>query len=280
MTDIGIITLLLFALTFVTSYRGFKDQSFYYKYTFEVDKILIYKDYKRLVTSGFLHINWMHLIFNMVSLYLFSFNVEAYLGGFKFLIVYFSGLIGGNLLSLFIHRYHSDYSAVGASSGVCAIIFASIALFPSMHIGLFFLPISFPAWAYGLGYVLFSIYAIRSRKDNVGHDAHLGGAIIGMIIALLMHPSSIVENYRPILLIITPAAIFLYVIITRPHLLFVDNNFFNRHYRNVTIDQKYNIAKHETQQEIDRILDKINTKGMASLTSKERKVLEEFAEKK
>lgn len=280
MSDIGIITLLLIALTFVISYRGFKDKSFYSKYTFEIDKILIYKDYKRLLTSGFLHISWMHLIFNMLSLYIFSSNVEAYLGSFKFLVIYFSGLIGGNLLSLFIHRYHDDYSSVGASGAVCAVIFASIALFPSMQIGFFLLPISFPAWVFGLGYVLFSIYAIRSRKDNVGHDAHLGGTIIGMVVALLMHPSSIRENYRPILLIITPAAVFLYIIITRPHLLFVDNNFFKRHYRNVTIDQKYNMAKHETQQEIDRILDKINTKGMASLTAKERKALEKFAEKK
>src|SRR5215204_4917611 len=106
----GFITLLIIIVTVILSYRGFRDHIFFEKYEFEVDKILLYKDYKRLVTSGFLHVNWLHLIFNMLSLYIFSGSIVGYLGPLKFLFIYFSSLIGGNLLALLIHKRDSAYS--------------------------------------------------------------------------------------------------------------------------------------------------------------------------
>ena len=145
MTGSGIISLLLIILTVLISYRGFKDHRFFENHTFEVEKVLLYKQYIRMVSSGFLHVNWMHLLLNMFSLLMFSGGLERYLGPFGFLLIYFSSLIGGNLLALLIHRNHGEYSAVGASGAVNGIIFASIALFPGMSIGLFLLPISMPA---------------------------------------------------------------------------------------------------------------------------------------
>src|SRR5215471_17998238 len=145
-----IISFLLILANVIVSYRGFKDSIFYNKYKFRVDAVLLYKDYKRLVTSGFLHVNWMHLIFNMVALYFFSGSLETYLHPVRFLIIYFLSLVGGDLLSLFIHRHDGDYDSVGASAGVNGVIYASIALFPGMHIGLLFIPIAIPAWLFGL----------------------------------------------------------------------------------------------------------------------------------
>lgn len=132
MTDTGIIGLILIIANIVFSYKGFTNETFFDGYKFEVDRILINKDYKRLVTSGFLHVSWTHLIFNMLSLYAFSGLIESNLGGLKFLIIYFVSLVGDDLLSLFVHRNHGDYNSVGASGAVCGIIFASIALFPGM----------------------------------------------------------------------------------------------------------------------------------------------------
>src|SRR5437764_2427325 len=175
------ISFVLIVINFLVSYKGFKDSTFYNKYSFRIDAIQ-YKDYKRLVTSGFLHVNWMHLIFNMLALYFFSGSLELYLGAVKFLLIYFLSLIGGDLLSLFIHRNDPDYDSVGASAGVNGIIFAAIALFPGMSLGLLFIPISIPGWLFGLVYVLYSIYGIRSRRNNIGHDAHLGGALVGLIV--------------------------------------------------------------------------------------------------
>ncbi len=279
MTNTGTVGLLLILLTVIFSYRGFISSSFFERYNFQVDKILIYKDYKRLLTSGFLHLNWTHLIFNMLGLLFFSSSLESFLGLLKFLLIYFGSLVGGNLLALFIHRNHKDYSAAGASGAISGVIFASIALFPGMSIGLFPLPIQLPGWIYGLLFILFSIYGIRSRKDNIGHDAHLGGALIGILLAVIIIPSALIENYPVILLITLPILLFLYLIISRPGFLLVDNFFFKAHKDFYSIDHKYNTAQKIKQSEIDRILDKINKRGMSSLTAKEKQALKEFSEK-
>ena len=278
MTDTGIIGLVLIIANFAFSYKGFKNQLFYDGYKFEVDKILINKDYKRLVSSGFLHVGWTHLIFNMLSLYAFSGEIESSLGGINFLIIYFVSLVGGDLLSLFVHRHHGDYSSVGASGAICGIIFASIALFPGMGIGFFGIPISIPGWIYGILYVLYSIYGIKSKKENIGHEAHLGGALIGMAVALIMVPSAFAYNYVTILLIAVPAIAFIYIIITRPHVLLVDNFFYKTHKNYYSVDHRYNEEKSNNQKELDKILDKISTKGMASLSRKEKEKLKQYAQ--
>src|ERR1043165_5872820 len=166
MSEIGIIGLLLVIINIIISYRGFNNGQFFDGYKYEVDAILIRKDYIRLLSSGFLHVDWRHLIFNMVSLYAFCGSVEFMLGPFNFLLIYFASLIGGDLLSLYIHRQHGDYSSVGASGAVCGVIFASIALFPGMVIGFFGLDLTVPAWIYGILFVLYSIYGIKSTKTN------------------------------------------------------------------------------------------------------------------
>jgi membrane associated rhomboid family serine protease len=279
MAGTGFISILIVILTVIISYRGFKDHAFLEKYTFEVEKILLYKQYIRLVSSGFLHVNWLHLIFNMFSLLMFSSGLENYLGFAGFLLIYFSSLVGGNLLALLIHKNHGSYSSVGASGAVNGIVFASIALFPGMKIGLFLLPISMPAWIYGLLFVGFSIYGIRSRRENVGHEAHLGGALVGMLVALLMVPSAIVNNYVPILILLVPTLAFIFIILKRPDLLMVQNLFYKRTHE-YSIDHRYNVQKAKKQFDIDQILEKIHKRGINSLTRKERQQLDEYSKKR
>jgi len=278
MTDTGIIGLLLIVVNLAFSYKGFTHDLFFERYKFEVDSILINKEYKRLVTSGFLHVSWMHLIFNMLSLYAFSSLIETNLGGLKFVMIYFASLVGGSLLSLFVHRNHSSFSSVGASGAVCGIVFASIALFPGLGIGFFGLPLSIPSWLYGIVYVLYSIYGIRSNKDNIGHEAHLGGALIGMAVALILEPSAFLENYLVILIIAVPAAAFIYLIITRPQLLLVDNFYFKTHKNYYSADHRYNEEKNRDQEGIDKILDKISKKGMDSLSKNEKQKLKQYSQ--
>lgn len=279
MNTIGIFSLVIIVANVIFSYRGFKSSSFYEKYKFEVERILLYKEYVRLISSGFLHVNWMHLIFNMLALYFFAGNVEAYLGQFAFLLIYFASLVGGNLLSLFIHRHHPDYSSVGASGAVNGIIFGAIAMNPNMSIGLLFIPIGIPAWIFGLIYVLVSIYGIRSKRNNIGHEAHLGGAMIGMIIAILLRPSALIQNPLPILLVALPAVGFIYFIVSRPNALLIDNHYYNKH-KYYNIDHRYNDEKINEQKEIDAILEKIHKRGMGSLTQKEKNKLKQFSKSK
>jgi len=279
MSDTGTIGLILLIANVFISYKGFTNEQFFNGYKFEVDKILLNKDYKRLITAGFLHVSWTHLIFNMLSLIFFSGSVESYLGGVQFLIIYLASLIGGNLFTLLLHKNHGDYNSVGASGAVCGIIFASIALFPGMGIGIFFIPFSIPGWLYGLLYVLYSIYGIKSKKGNIGHEAHLGGALIGMMVALIMEPYAFVDNYLTILIIAIPTVAFIYIIVSRPQYLLVDNLFFKTHPKAYNIDQRYNLDKSKRQHEIDRILDKISEKGIDHLTPAEKQKLKEHAKR-
>lgn len=271
------ISLILILINGFVSWKGFNDRNFYERYEFSIEKIKIYKQYYRLITSGFLHVNWMHLIFNMIALYFFSGAVEFFFGPLQFLLIYFASMVGGDLLSLFIHRYDNGYSSVGASGAVCGVIFASIAVFPGMKIGFFFIPVGIPAWVYGLAYVAYSIYGIRSRRDNVGHESHLAGALIGMLLAVAMFPAALTENYLTILAIALPCIIFIYIILTRPHVLLIDNQFFRTQKRYHSIDHRYNAEKLDKQKEVDRILEKISKRGMKSLTPKEKELLEQYS---
>jgi membrane associated rhomboid family serine protease len=275
----GFFALVIIVVTVLVSYKGFTNNRFFENYEFEVDRILIDKQYYRLVTHGFLHTGWLHLGFNMFSLYVFSPAVTMGLGTFYFLLIYFASLIGGGLLSLFIHRHHGNYSAVGASGATCGVLFASVALYPQMGIGMFPLPFTMPSWLYAMLFVGFSIYGIRSRKDNIGHDAHLGGALVGMLLALVLNPEAFLSNYGIILMIVVPTVIVVYIIIKRPELLFVDNLFYKNQKDFYSIDHRYNAEQADQQLEVDRILDKIGGSGMKSLTRKERETLKDYSKR-
>lgn len=271
------IAAIIILINFLVSYKGFKDRDFYRRYAFEIDAIKIQKDYKRFITSGFLHVNWTHLIFNMIALFLFSAGLESYIGSINFIIIYMAGLIGGDLLSLFIHRFDSGYSSVGASGAIMAVMFASIALMPGMRIGLFLLPIALPGWLFGLAYVLFSIYGIKSRSNNIGHDAHLGGGLAGMLTAIILNPSILAVNLITILIIALPAIAFILFIVYKPEALLIDNFFFKKkHY--LTIEDKYNLSKRNKQLQLDDLLEKIHKKGMNSLSKREKEFLEKYSQ--
>ena len=275
MIEHSFVTLLIVAVTFFISYKGFNNTLFKESYAFDVDKILVNKDYIRMVSSGFLHNSWMHLIFNMLVLFSFGGILESQLGGLKLLLIYFVSLVGGGLLELLIHKNHGDHTSVGASGAVNGIVFASIALFPDTGIGFFFLPLSIPSWVFGLAYVIFSIYGIKAKWGNSGHAAHLGGALIGMLIAIAMYPQVISVNYIPILLITIPTIAFILLIIYKPEILLLDSSAKKRTFR--SIDHDYNYKKAQEQADIDNILEKIHRKGMNSLSKKEREALEQYS---
>lgn len=215
----------------------------------------------------------------MFTLYAFSGSIEAYLGNIPFVVIYFSSLIGGDLFSLLVHRNHRDYSAVGASGAVSGIVFASIVLFPGMELSLFFMPIHIPGWLYGLIYVLYTIYGVKSKRDNIGHEAYLGGLVIGVIIALIMSPSAMIYNTFTVLIILIPAIGFILFVVLRPQALLIDNWFFKNYDEYISIDHWYNLEKAKRQKEIDAILDKISARGMNSLSESEKKKLEQYSKK-
>jgi membrane associated rhomboid family serine protease len=264
------LTILLIAVTCFISYRGIKNEFFLDQYSFNIEKVMIYKQYYRLVTSGFFHVNWLHLIINAFVLWSFGSGMEVAEGIPRYLVIFFTSLIGGNLLALLIHKHNESYSSVGASGAISGLIFASIALYPTLNI--FFLP----GWVFGIAYVLYTIYAIRSQRTDVGHAAHLGGALIGMTFALMMHPSALVNNWLPILAILVPGVALILIMLYKPEIILVDKS---DQVKQLTVDDRYNLSKFNEKQEVDRILEKINQKGMSSLTKKEKALLEEYSKR-
>ena len=274
----GAISILIMVVTVIFSAKAFTNRTLFARYAFDVERILVHRDYKRLVTSGLLHVSWLHLIFNMLTLHAFAGSLAMIVTWWQFLIIYLGSLVGGNLFALLIHKNHGDYTAVGASGAVSGLIFASMVIMPGMAIQLMGI-LTLPGWLYTLVFVGVSIYGIRSRRDNIGHEAHLGGGLIGMLIAIAMWPGQVIYNYVPILLITLPTIALILFIVKRPDALLVQNLFFRNHH-NYTVDDRYNISKRNRQEEIDRILEKIHKKGMGSLTRQEKQTLKEYSKLK
>ncbi len=188
--NIDIVTIVVILANVLASIKGFKDYSFFERYKFHIGSIKKGEQI-RILTSGFLHVDVTHLLFNMLTLYFFAPIVVTYFGSVKFLIIYLISLVAGNLLSMSFHKNENHYSAVGASGAVTGILYAAILLQPDMRLGFFFVPIPIPAYIFGIGYLLYSIYGMRNRVGNIGHTAHFGGAIGGYLMTLLFFPSLI-----------------------------------------------------------------------------------------
>ena len=197
----GVFLWAIIAANVIISYIGFKDPYFYRKYMFHVGSIRA-GEQVRVITSGFLHADEMHLAFNMLTLYFFAPYVYVELGNFSFLLIYFASLIFGSLLTLVFHGNEYSYSAVGASGAVTGILYSAILLEPRISIYGFI-----PGYLFGMIYLLYSIYGMKSRRDNIGHTAHFGGAIGGYGITLINHPILFQENTYEVVLLAIPIII-------------------------------------------------------------------------
>jgi membrane associated rhomboid family serine protease len=187
------------------SYKGFNDLSFFRKYEFHIGSIRSGEQI-RMLSSGFLHVDMAHLIFNMLTLYFFAPVVMGYLGEFSFVLIYFGSLVFGSLLTMIFHKNDYSYRAVGASGAVTGVLYSAILLKPDMMLGIFFI-IPMPAYLFGILYLLYSIYGMKAKNDNIGHTAHFGGAIGGYLITLVMNPQLLLDHTLMVVLLAIPIAI-------------------------------------------------------------------------
>ena len=202
----NIILIAIIVLNILISYKGFNDIVFFRKYEFHIGSIRAGEQI-RMISSGFLHADIMHLAFNMYTLYLFAPVIYTFLGDFSFLAIYLISLVFGSLLTFYFHKNNYSYRAIGASGAVTGILYAAILLQPDMGLYLFFIPIAIPAYIFGIGYLLYSIYGMKAKNDNIGHTAHFGGAIGGYVITLIKVPSMFTENLLMVLLLAIPIVI-------------------------------------------------------------------------
>ena len=180
------LTLLFIAVTVVVSWLAFQNPRL-------LDRLILWPpavrrgQVDRLLTHGFIHADWSHLLFNMITLFFFGRLAERVVVGLAgpatFVLFYVSAIVVAILPSYLRHRGDPRYRSLGASGAVSAVLFASILLDPWM---LIFIPIPVPAILYGIGYVGWSWWADRNSADGVNHNAHLSGAIYGVLFMLLM----------------------------------------------------------------------------------------------
>lgn len=272
---------IIIGVTLWLSYQGFQNPTFFNKNLFNPREVLVHRDWFRMITSGFLHVNWMHFGFNMYALYTFSVNLisPAYFNEIEFATMYLITMVAGNALALYIHRNHSDYRAVGASGAVSGVIYASIVLEPYGGIGLIFLPgLYIPSWIFGVLFILYTIFGIKSQHGNIGHEAHLGGAIAGLVLTVAYFYNVYEFNYWIIAALLVPTLIFLYVMVKHPVLLMSGKT--KKMFTPVNGSGKkkeINGLSPERQRELDRLLEKVEREGMGSLSLGERIRLDELS---
>lgn len=199
---IDLVLIVMIAINAIVSFKGFNDESFFRKYEFHIGSIRAGEQY-RMFTSAFLHGDIMHLAFNMVTLYFFAPVVIYTLGVIGFLLVYFTSLICGSLLTLYFHKNDYSYRAIGASGAVIGVLFSSILINPDMSINFI------PGYIFGVIYLLFSIYGMKSKAGNIGHTAHFGGAIGGFLITLTRMPNILYDNTLVVMFLAAPIVVLL-----------------------------------------------------------------------
>ena len=199
------IAIFIIGLNIYLSYKGFNDPVFFDKYKFNPSYIK--KGEKiRYISSAFLHVDTTHLIVNMFTLYFFIDSVIYRVGSISFLIIYFASLIFGNWITYRINQNKLNYNAVGASGAVMGVVYSAILLNPDMTLIFFIIPM--PGYLFGLGYLFYSIYSMNSVNDNIGHEAHLGGAIAGFFTTILISPMVLLTNIFTVFILLIPIIYF------------------------------------------------------------------------
>lgn len=192
------------------SIKALNDAYFFSKYEFRIGAIAA-GEQLRMLTSGFLHADFMHLAFNMFTLYFFAPTVLAHINDMYFVFLYLGSLVGGNLLTLYFYKNNPGYRAVGASGAVMGVVYAAILLEPNMSLYFYFIPIPIPGYVFGVGYLLYSIYGMKNKRDNIGHAAHFGGAIMGYLLIIMQDLSILTTNTKMVVLLLIPIAVLWYM---------------------------------------------------------------------
>ncbi|MCY7355786.1 MAG: rhomboid family intramembrane serine protease [Lysobacter sp.] len=186
------ITYVLIGVTVLVSWMAFNNRQL-------LDRLILWppaidrkKQYDRLLTHGFIHADWMHLLFNMITLYSFGQAMETFyverIGLLGYLGFYLSAIVVAILPTFLKHRHDPQYRSLGASGAVSAVLFSFILLAPWSPVYIFLIPIGIPAFLFAAIYVGYSIWMDKRGGDNVNHSAHLWGAAYGMLFTVLLEP--------------------------------------------------------------------------------------------
>jgi membrane associated rhomboid family serine protease len=187
--------LIILALTVLVSVIGLFSRTVIEKAVLRPYVIAQGRDYATLLTSGFVHADVPHLLFNLITYYSFAFPLERVMGELRFEVLYFTGLLVSNLGTTIKHRNDPNYASLGASGAILAVLFAAIVYFPHQRLIFLFFPIPIPAPVFAVLYLVYSYWSSGRARDRINHDAHIFGALTGLAFALVTAP----ERFRDLL---------------------------------------------------------------------------------
>jgi len=192
---ITVITSLMSFPSNVQTIDSIRQPHWFDKFKFNAVAVAKHSQIYRLFSYGFVHANWMHLFFNMLTLYFFGGLVENSFkvlfpgfGGIAYVLFYVAAIAISSLHDLIKYNKSAYYNAVGASGAVSAVVFAAILFKPDMKLMFILLPIPITAWIFGLLYLLYSAYMAKRGGDNIGHNAHFWGAVFGFVMPIILEP--------------------------------------------------------------------------------------------
>ncbi|MEZ4900539.1 MAG: rhomboid family intramembrane serine protease [Spirosomataceae bacterium] len=198
------LTILLIIATTCISWYAWQSPSLFDKFMLNPARVSKHNEYYRFITSGFIHADFGHLIFNMFSLYFFGEAMEMFLtnifgssGTFYYLFLYIAGIIVSDIPTFLKHRTNSNYNSLGASGGVSALLFAFILLAPLQKVCLYF-AICMPGFLFGLLYMGYTFYESRRAVGRINHDAHLYGALFGIVFMAIILPQAVPNFFEQI----------------------------------------------------------------------------------
>jgi membrane associated rhomboid family serine protease len=186
---------LIAVTTLVSFYALFMDRSFASHFAFQAGAVQKGEHY-RVITSSFLHVDVFHLFVNMLTLFFFGPTVEQLLGTLGFLVVYFGSIIASGLVSQIVHRNNPGYASLGASDAVSGIVLSFCVFYPLAPIYLFGIPWGIPAILYGALFIVISAQLMGRPGARIAHEGHLGGALGGLLLTVLMKPEAVSQFFQ------------------------------------------------------------------------------------
>lgn len=182
---------LIFVNVAVSLYAFFGDRTFINQFAFQVRAVTEQKQHHRIVTSSFLHANMPHLLLNMLTIFFFGPTIEAILGTLGFIVVYFGAIVTSGIVSLRVNRTNPDYASVGASDAASGVVLSFCCFYPFEPIYILFIPFGIPAILYGALFIFISARLMERSDRIIAHEGHLGGALAGAALTVIMRPEVI-----------------------------------------------------------------------------------------
>jgi membrane associated rhomboid family serine protease len=192
MDNLNLASYLIFFVTILVSLVGIYSRGGFLNWgVLHPYSVVHHKKYYMIITSGFLHADMMHLMFNMLTFYFFAFQLETMIGSLNFFFLYFASLIISNISTIIKNKNNYTYRSVGASGAISGVLFSYILLNPSARIAIIFFPSGIPAPIFGVLYLAYCWWAAKKSEDFINHEAHFWGALAGVITTIFLIPDAI-----------------------------------------------------------------------------------------